>query len=397
MEVDSTMIVASLVMIVGLLVGIGVVQVYGLRLSGVLVVPMYAVYALYDVLALPAFVIGVTAAYVGLAVLQRRTLLFGRQLLLAGMILSMVVPLVVFGGLLTLGVLEVSLTTATFAGSILPGVAAYNYHQLDSDRRLEDVAASVGTLIGLIALGGSLINLTMAPRLGRLTPPVLYGPNSDIAAARNAVIGDMGGFLEISLPVVLLVIALGMLVSEGSYVRWGIRLNGIIALPLLALFALQSVAIIPLYLLGVGTVYGVLKQFHRSTLLYGRVLLGTGLVIALAGSIPIAVFFPVASGLHLFFTAILIGIAAYNLHRMPPEHRSTSISLSAGAFALFLGGLRLVVTPESGGALTADLSALPQIALLVACVVVGAASALRLERLRPARSSTDRQPAGTHS
>ncbi|KDE60601.1 hypothetical protein EL22_13160 [Halostagnicola sp. A56] len=391
------MIVASLVMIVGLLVGIGVVQVYGLRLSGVLVVPMYAVYALYDVLALPAFVIGVTAAYVGLAVLQRRTLLFGRQLLLAGMILSMVVPLVVFGGLLTLGVLEVSLTTATFAGSILPGVAAYNYHQLDSDRRLEDVAASVGTLIGLIALGGSLINLTMAPRLGRLTPPVLYGPNSDIAAARNAVIGDMGGFLEISLPVVLLVIALGMLVSEGSYVRWGIRLNGIIALPLLALFALQSVAIIPLYLLGVGTVYGVLKQFHRSTLLYGRVLLGTGLVIALAGSIPIAVFFPVASGLHLFFTAILIGIAAYNLHRMPPEHRSTSISLSAGAFALFLGGLRLVVTPESGGALTADLSALPQIALLVACVVVGAASALRLERLRPARSSTDRQPAGTHS
>lgn len=391
------MIVASLVMIVGLLVGIGVVQAYGLRLSGVLVVPMCAVYALYDVLALPAFVIGVTAAYVGLAVLQRRTLLFGRQLLLAGMILSMVVPLAVFGGLLALGVLEVSLTTATFAGSILPGVAAYNYHQLDSDRRLEDVAASVGTLIGLIALGGSLVNLTMAPRLGRLTPPVLYGPNSDIAAARNAVIGDMGGFLEISLPVVLLVIALGMLVSEGSYVRWGIRLNGIIALPLLALFALQSVAIIPLYVLGVATVYGVLKQFHRSTLLYGRVLLGTGLVIALAGSIPIAVFFPVASGLHLFFTAILIGIAAYNLHRMPPEHRSTSISLSAGAFALFLGGLRLIVTPESGGALTADLSALPQIALLVACVVVGAASALRLERLRPARSSTDRQPAGTHS
>lgn len=391
------MIVASLVMIVGLLVGIGVVQAYGLRLSGVLVVPMYAVYALYDVLALPAFVIGVAAAYVGLAVLQRRTLLFGRQLLLAGMILSMVVPLAVFGGLLALGVLEVSLTTATFAGSILPGVAAYNYHQLDSDRRLEDVAASVGTLIGLIALGGSLVNLTMAPRLGRLTPPVLYGPNSDIAAARNAVIGDMGGFLEISLPVVLLVIALGMLVSEGSYVRWGIRLNGIIALPLLALFALQSIAIIPLYVLGVAAVYGVLKQFHRSTLLYGRVLLGTGLVIALAGAIPIAVFFPVASGLHLFFTAILIGIAAYNLHRMPPEHRSTSISLSAGAFALFLGGLRLVVTPESGGALTADPSALPQIALLVACVVVGTASALRLERLRPARSSTDRQPAGTHS
>ncbi|SFS33163.1 poly-gamma-glutamate biosynthesis protein PgsC/CapC [Halostagnicola kamekurae] len=391
------MIVASLVMIVGLLVGIGVVQAYGLRLSGVLVVPMYAVYALYDVLALPAFVIGVAAAYVGLAVLQRRTLLFGRQLLLAGMILSMVVPLAVFGGLLALGVLEVSLTTATFAGSILPGVAAYNYHQLDSDRRLEDVAASVGTLVGLIALGGSLVNLAMAPRLGRLTPPVLYGPNSDIAAARNAVIADMGGFLEISLPIVLLVIALGMLVSEGSYVRWGIRLNGIIALPLLALFALQSIAIIPLYVLGVAAVYGILKQFHRSTLLYGRVLLGTGLVIALAGSIPIAVFFPVASGLHLFFTAILIGIAAYNLHRMPPEHRSTSISLSTGAFALFLGGLRLVVTPEPGGALTADLSALPQIALLVACVVVGAVSALRLERLRPARSSADRQSAGTHT
>lgn len=391
------MIVASLLMIVGLLIGIGAVQAYGLRLSGVLVVPMFAVYSLYDVLAIPAFVIGVLAAYVGLAVLQRRTLLFGRQLLLASMILSMVIPLAVFGSLVVLGVSGITLSTATFAGSILPGVAAYNYHQLDSDRRLEDVAASVGTLVGLIGLGGALVNLTMAPRIGRLTPPVLFGPNSDIAAARNAAVGEMGSFLEVSLPVILFVIALGMVVSEGAYMRWGVRLNGIIALPLLALFALQSAIVLPLYVLGVAVVYGTLTQFHRSTLLYGRVLLGTGLVIAIAGSIPVAIVFPVTTGLHLFFTAILIGIGAYNLHRMPPEHRSTSISLSAGAFALFLGGLRLIVTPEPGGALAMNLSALPQIALLAGALVVGAASALRLERLRPSSSDADRQRAGSHS
>ncbi|GAB7019193.1 poly-gamma-glutamate biosynthesis protein PgsC/CapC [Halostagnicola bangensis] len=413
------MIVAALLTIIGLLIGIGIVQSFGLRLSGVLVVPLFAVYSLYDVFALPAFVIGVIASYVGLALLQRRTLLFGRQLLLASMILSMVVPFTVFGGFSALGVFELSLSAFTFVGSILPGVAAYNYHQLEPDRRLEDVAVSIGVLLGLIGLGAALVNIELAPHIGGLTPPLLFGDESYIADARDATAGNMELFLDASLPIVLLAIVLGMIVSEGAYMRWGVRLNGIIALPLLALFALQSIAVLPLYVLGVAVVYGLLTLIHRSTLLYGRVLLATGLAIAVAGSIPVAIIVPVTSGLHLFFTAILIGIGSYNLHRMPPEHRSASIALSAGAFALFLGGLRLVVSPEADGALHLDLielgdvfslnlweldivlqynlHLLPQVGLLAAAFVVGTITAFRLERLRPSSSDADRQHVSTHN
>ncbi|AXR80856.1 poly-gamma-glutamate biosynthesis protein PgsC/CapC [Natrarchaeobaculum sulfurireducens] len=383
------MIVAATLTVIGLLLGIALVQSYALRLSGVLVVPLFAVYVLYDFLALPVFVLGTVAAYVGLSMLQQRTLLFGRQLLLASMAISMAAPLAVFGGLAAVGVPGITLSSFTFVGTILPGVAAYNYHQLDSDRRREDVLVSSGALVGLVALGASLVNLTLAPSLGRFTPPLLYGERADIAIARDATIGGEDAlFVDASLGLILAVIVLGMIVSEGVYGRWGIRLNGIIALPLLALFALQSAAIVPLYVAGIAVVYSLLTLLHRTTLLYGRVLLSTGLVIAVVGAVPIAMFVPVTSALHVFFTAILIGVGAYNLHRMPPGHRLTSISLSAGAFAIFAIGLRLALSPGPDGLLVTQLPL--QLTLLGAAIVAGGHTALRLERLRPA--DRDRRP-----
>lgn len=390
------MIVAATLTALGLLMGITLVQLYGLRMSGVLVVPLFAVYVLYDFLALPAFVLGTIAAYTGLSVLQQRTLLFGRHLLLASMAISMAVPLAVFGGLATAGVSGLRLSSFTFVGSILPGVAAYNYHQLERDRRLEDVLVSSGVLVGLVALGVSLVNLTLAPSLGRLTPPLLYGERSDIAIVREATIsGDVTLFADASIALILAVIVLGMIVSEGVYGRWGIRVNGIIAIPLLALFALQSAAIVPLYIAGVAVTYTLLTLLHRTTLLYGRVLLSTGLVIAVVGSVPVAIVLPVTSGLHVFFTAILIGVGAYNLHRMPAKHRWTSISLSAGAFAIFTVGLRLALTPGPEGLLVTHLPL--QLVVLGAAVIAGGHTALKLERLRPPKRDTQAPAHNSHT
>ncbi|WP_440772327.1 poly-gamma-glutamate biosynthesis protein PgsC/CapC [Natronorubrum sp. DTA28] len=375
------MIVAATLTVLGLVIGIGIVQWHGLRLSGVLVVPLFAVYALYDFVALPAFALATVVAYAGLTVLQRRTLLFGRQLLLASMGISMIVPLGVLGGLTVIGFPTLTLSAVTFVGSILPGVAAYNYHQLEADRRRDDVLLSVSALIGLIGVGVALVNLRLAPYLGQLTPPVLYGHNSDIAAIQQASVGDAVFSLGASLSLVFGAILVGMVVSEGAYLRWGIRLNGIIALPLLALFTLQSVSVLPLYAAGLAVVYWLLAQIHRRTLLYGRVLLAIGLVIAVAGSVPIGIVAPVTSGLHLFFTAILVGIGAYNLHRMPPEHRSTSLALSAGAFVLFVGILGLLITPAETG-LLAD-PGLIEFGIGAVAVTAGAIASIRLERLRP--------------
>ncbi|RKD93895.1 poly-gamma-glutamate biosynthesis protein PgsC/CapC [Halopiger aswanensis] len=389
------MIVAATLTVLGLLIGIGIVQRYGLRLSGVLVVPLFAVYALYDFTAIPAFALGIIAAYGGLVILQRRTFLFGRQLLLASMGISMAVPLGVFGGLTLLGVPGLTLSDVTFVGSILPGVAAYNYHQLESDRRRDDVLLSAATLLGLTGLGVALVNLPLAPYLGSLTPPVLYGEGSDIAAIQGVSFSDASSPLTAPPAVILAAIVAGMVVSEGAYLRWGIRLNGIIALPLLALFTLRSVAVFPLYVAGLAAVYGLITLLHRWTLLYGRVLLASGLVIAMVGSVPVAMVAPVTSGRHLFFAAILIGIGAYNLHRMPPEHRSTSIALSAGAFVGFLGVLGWVVGPLPE-AIVADPDVLEAGAVLVATVVVivAAGTALRLERLRP--SAAERRRIASH-
>ncbi|WP_137291124.1 poly-gamma-glutamate biosynthesis protein PgsC/CapC [Natronorubrum halophilum] len=390
------MIIAAILTVLGLLIGIGIVQWYGLRLSGVLVVPLFAVYALYDFVAVPAFILGTVAAYVGLTVLQRRTFLFGRQLLLASMGISMIVPLGVLGGLTLAGIPGLTFTDVTFVWSILPGVAAYNYHQLDSDRRREDVLLSAATLVGLIGLGAGLVNLSLAPHLGHHTPPVLYSDGSDIAALQQAAVGGTTFSLDASLSLILGATLVGMIVSEGVYLRWGIRLNGIIALPLLALFTLQSASVLPLYVVGLAVVYWLITQIHRRTLLYGRVLLATGLAISVAGSIPIAIVAPVTTGLHLFFTAILVGIGAYNLHRMPPKHRSTSIALSACAFVLFLGILGLLVTPAEAGLLV-DIGLIElgvAATAITAAIIAGAITAIRLERRRP--SATERRRIRSH-
>lgn len=389
------MIVAATLTVLGLLIGIGIVQRHGLRLSGVLVVPLFAVYALYDFIAIPAFILGIIASYYGLTVLQRRTFLFGRQLLLASMGISMTVPLGVFGGLSLAGVPGLMLSEVAFVASILPGVAAYNYHQLESDRRRDDVLLSVATLIGLTGLGVGLVSLSLAPYLGQLTPPVLYGDGSDIATLQQATVGESAFTLDASFSLILGVILIGLFVSEGVYFRWGIRLNGIIALPLLALFSLQSAAVLPLYVAGLAVVYWLITQIHRRTLLYGRVLLAIGLAIAVGGAIPIAIVAPVTTGLHLFFTAILIGIGAYNLHRMPPEHRLTSLALSAGAFVGFLGGLRVLISPAQAGLLVDP--GLLEFGLAAAAVTAGAITAFRLERLRPSAAERRRITSHKHT
>ncbi len=374
------MIVALVLSVLGILMGIVVVQWYGLRLSGVLVVPLFAVYALYDFVAVPAFLLAGACAYVGVSALRKRTFLFGRQLLLAAMAIGAAVPLCLFVPLSAVGAVSIELSALTVVGSILPGVAAYNYHQLD-DRaeRIDDLIASTAAFVGLVGLGVALINVSFAPTLGRIVPPFLFTPEADVAAIRQATISDIEAGLGASTPVLLLTFAIGVLGSEGVYHRWGVRLTGIVALPLLALFALQSAVVVPIYVAGLGIVYLLTTEIHRRTLLYGRVLLGISIVVGMLAMLPVAIVAPVAPGVHLFFTAVLTGVGAYNLHRVPPAHRRNTMAISAGLFVVLLFWLRLFVSPSSNGALYEP--TVPTLTLALAGVLAGTVAIYRLERL----------------
>lgn len=163
--------VATLVAVIGLLSVGAITQFTGYRMGGSITIPVLAVYSLKNFVMLPVFVLSAAAAYVGLWILRRRTLIFGRDELIAAIVIGTAVPVVTLYFVLQLG-LEVGVVA--FLGSILPGLAAYNYHRIKPEYRRNDLLASVGLFVTLTALGWVLVSNGFAREFGTLTPPVLF-------------------------------------------------------------------------------------------------------------------------------------------------------------------------------------------------------------------------------
>jgi len=156
--------VATLLAVVGLL-GVAVTtQFTGYRLGGSITVPVLAVYTLKNVLMLPVFVLSTIAAYIGLWYLRQRTLIYGRDEFLAALIIGTSVPLVVILGLIQVGF---DADIIVLIGSILPGLAAYNYHSVKPEFRRNDLLATVGLFTGLIVLGLGLVSPESLPGSGQ--------------------------------------------------------------------------------------------------------------------------------------------------------------------------------------------------------------------------------------
>ncbi|WP_158206060.1 poly-gamma-glutamate biosynthesis protein PgsC/CapC [Halomarina oriensis] len=378
------MIVAALLVALGLLMGIVVTQARGLRMSGVLVVPLFAVYSLYDLYAFPLAVVSTAAAYLGLALLKRRTMLYGRVLLLSAIAIGAVVPIVGLAALSVLTGTDPVYAHLVFLGSVLPGVAAYNYHRLDRDRRIEDVGASLSAFVGLFVLGATVLNPTVAATLGRLTPTVLFASSADVATLRGAALADPAlTATGVGFGASVALLLAGGAVSEAVYGRYGVRLNGLIAAPLLALFALQSPSVVPLYLVGTVAVFLVVRTINRRTLLYGRVLLSVAVLAGVVLAVPAAAFLPGVSGFVLLFLSILAGIGAYNFHRLAPAERSTGALLSAALFVVSLAVALPVARPLSGTMLAESLVVTVALSLLgVAVCALAGVRVTRFERER---------------
>lgn len=380
------MLIATTVTLLGLLAGITAAQLWGLRLGGVIVVPLVAVYLLRSFGTFPVFLLSTLAAYVSLSVIKRRLPLFGRQLFVLSILIGALVPVTVFE-LAAFGPgFDVSVTAVEFVGSILPGIAAYNLHRLDTEQRVLDAALSFATLLALVVVGISLVVLVGLTPLAGFLPPLLLSPASDIGTALGLTVDRP------PLPVVapdgltLVLVSLGMGLSEFVRSRYGLRLAGVIVLPLVVLFGFRNAWLLPVWVVASALAYAGVQLVHRWTLLYGRVLLAVGTIFGLLTTISLGLVVPTSHGLLPFFVGLFGGITAYNVHVVPPAERRVTVAATLAVLVVVAAVARLAVTPLPGGVLrTVEATHLALGALALCPALVGL---YRLESIRPAGLDT---------
>jgi len=333
------MLVAVAVTTLGVIAVGFLTQLFGYRTGGTIAIPVLAVYTLKNALMLPIFLISTALAYVGLHIVKHRTLVYGRDELLVAMAIGSGAPL-----LLLLGVwsfLPESLRSVVFIGSILPGLAAYNYHQIKPEYRRWDLLATGLLLVLLVALGWVLVTPGLRGSLGSLTEPVLYSRTADVAVLKGAAVtGELNPTI-LARPVTVVVFLLGVVVAERTRSRYGIR-TGLVAMALLAIYALVNLWLVVLYLTVIVVAYLGLKLVHYVTLLYGRVLISVAVATALVAVVPLSLSLPITRGLSAYFVAILAGVNAYSWHVTAPAQRPLFVPLQVGSFLLLLATTQLV-------------------------------------------------------
>lgn len=386
------MIIATGIVAIGLTIGAWAATTRGYRLSGVVVISLLALYTLIDISALPIFVLSTVLAYGGILFVQDRWLVYGRRLLLIAIVLGAILPVLIFAFVTVGAGQSTAFRELEFLGSILPGIAAYNFYRVDDDRRYPELLASAGLFSGLVAVGvGVLVLWTSVPCITCLVfgtgaanyvTPLLLQRGSDVAILLGVetVTGPAGAG---SLGQVTAVVLFGLGLAEGARSRWGLRPAGVIALPLVVLFSLRLWWVVPLYLAVAAISYAGIKGINAWTMLYGRALLSIGSVIGVIVATVLLGIFGLPSDLAVFFAGLLGGIAAYNHHVVTPADRPANVAVSAGILVVLFVVARALIPPaETGLATTVSPSH-----VLVGVVVLAAAAwaARSLERRQPSR------------
>lgn len=337
--------VAVLVLILGFLAVATTTQLYGYRLGGTITVPVLATYTLKTFVMLPIFLVSTAAAYVGLALFRRRTLVYGRDELVAAILVGSLVPLVTLLFVIELGA---GMGDVAFVGSILPGLAAYNLHRLDPELRRGDVVATTALFAGLLAVGLVLVDPRIADAVGAVTPPVLFAATADVAVARGAVVDVPTEPVVLPRAIAVSLFAAGFAVAELLRERYGVRI-GIVVPVLVATYALANVWLAIMYLFVLVMAFALVQTAHVATLRYGRVVLGVTTAIALALTLPVALVFPVERGLSAIFVGVLAGVTAYNAHVTAPIERRLVVPLQLTVFVPSLLVARLFADPPPRG------------------------------------------------
>ncbi len=384
------MIVATTLMLLGLLGGIVAAQLRGNRLGGVIIVPLFAIYTLRTFGTLPVLLLSVAGGYVSVEIVKRRLFVYGRSLLLLSLVTSGLVSLLAYAFFRVGADAGATIPHLGFVGSVLPGIAAYNFHRLDRDEQILDALWALALLLFLVVVGIGMVALVGLTPLATVTPPVMLAPGSDIARAFGLVVTTAAHPVILPFPKVLAMLGLGLLFSEGARKRWGLRIGGIIVLPLLVLVAFRDATLLWVYLALTAGVYLSLQGFNWLTLIYARVLLSMGLILGLLTALTVVSTTSLSNGLLPFFIGILASVTAYNLHCTARAERRSAVVVAAAGFVALAAIARLFLTPQPGGLL---LNVTP-IDVLVGAVVLALAcwELYRLESIRP--PALDDVPAG---
>ncbi len=331
------MLVAIILAVIGILSVITITQVLGYRLGGVIVVPIMAVYTLKNFVMLPVFVISVLIAYVGLNYVKKKTMTYGRAELVASILIGSVLPVI---GLFFIRSSGVEFQNIFFIGSVLPGLAAYNYQHIKPEYRLKDLMTAVGLFLALIGIGWVLISPEMSRSIGYLTPPILFSQTSDIAVLKGAAVDLPPVPTIMDRPSTIAVFTVSLVLSEIVRSRYGIRI-GIVSMGLLAIFALANKWFVLIYFVNLLLAYFAIDRVQKATLLYGRNLIGLGVLTSLLLTVPEVLMLPIVRG-SAFFIGIIAGLNGYNLHVTPPAERKIFLPLQLSVFVPTLVFARII-------------------------------------------------------
>lgn len=130
-------------------------------------------------------------------------------------------------------------------------------------------------------------------------------------------------------------LVLFLLVGLLAYERWGLRLGGVLVLPLLTLYILGDPRFAAVFAFSAATTYAVGELIHRRTLIYGRrifsVFLISSCLATACGSFVLRI------PLHGVVLPIMPGLFSFNLHREGQPVRGVVIFSAGVAVFLALG------------------------------------------------------------
>jgi hypothetical protein len=119
---------------------------------------------------------------------------------------------------------------------------------------------------------------------------------------------------------IVITLLLALVLGLVAYERFGMRLGGVLVLPLLTAYTLFEPRLVPVFVGAAAIAYFAGKLVQRNTLVYGRRLLYTYIGLGLLASS--ALIYLTGIGVAGIALAVLPGIFAFNVHREGKPMRS---------------------------------------------------------------------------
>lgn len=370
------MLLAAGLMITGFLGTAFATHRRGYRLGGAAVVGILAVYSLTNVATVPMFVGNTLLAYFALSTARHWTLVSGRDEFVIVVAAGVVVPLTVIGWFwLFVGPIPDRVLGAAVVGSVLPGLAAYNFHRIDPEKLGRDVVAMAGFAATLFVVGDILVSAA-PPLLAGSRPAILFSSTADVAMVRGVAVNDPPPARIAARPLLALFFLAGFVLSElvrrYDYIR-----IGIVSVSLVAIYTLADWRLPVLFAAVVVILFPFYQAVHRRTLLYGRVLLGVGTAVGVALAAGLGSWAGIDRGISLLFVGVLAGVNGYFVHATSPHERTQLALVGTAAYLNMVVIAALVVDALPGGYPQELTPALAASAGLVAALLAGSAELLR--------------------